>query len=165
MVRESGRGLGRRSEVSRAVPAPPGLRLLQRPPEADGDQRILERRPRGVVHMDVAGRHALDPEPLGEIHQPAIAGPVEAPERPLELDPEAVAAEGADEPPPQRLRGRRVGGARPSAPSAKAPRERPVASAAREADEPLGPLLERAQRQGGGRGSRPDAGRVPRGPR
>ena len=39
-------------------------------------------------------------------------------------------------------------GLRPAAP--EVPRQRPVASAAREADEPLGPLLERAQRQGGG---------------
>ncbi len=42
----------------------------------------------------------------------------------------------------------------------KAPRERPVASAAREADEPLGPLFERAQRQGGGERLTP--GRRPR---
>ena len=112
VVREAGGHRRRRGEMGRRVPAPLGLRLLQRPPQAHGDQRVLERRPRGVVHVDVAGRHAPDAEPLGEILQPAIARPVVAPERPLQLDPEAVAAEGADQPPPERLGRRGVGGAR-----------------------------------------------------
>ena len=73
MVREPGGHRRRRGEVGRPVPAPLGLRLLQRPPEANGDQRVLERRPRGIVQMDVARRHASNAEPIGEARQPAVA--------------------------------------------------------------------------------------------
>ena len=148
------------SEMGRAVPAPLGLGLLQRPPQADGDQRVLERRPRGVVHVDVAGRHAADAEPLGEVGQPAVARPVGAPERPLQLDPEAVAAEGAGQPPPERLRRRCVGGAGPSAARSKRARERPVASAARRGRRAPRPAPRASSAAGRGEGLTP--GRRPR---
>ena len=105
-------------------------------------------------------------EPLGETLQPAIARPIVAPERPLQLDPEAVGPEGARQPAPQRL-GRRasLGGRRPPARS-NDPRERPLARAPGEADEPLGAPLERGRAAGRGGGARgPAAGASRRAPR
>src|SRR5581483_10747645 len=109
------------------------------------DQRVLERRPRGMVHVDVARRHAPDAEPLREAGEPAVAGAVPSPQGSLELDPEPVAAEGPRQSSSQLLGGSRVGGAQPPARTPEATGERPVASAAREADEALCPPLERGQ--------------------
>ena len=49
------------------------------------------------VGVDVAGRDAGDAEALRQPREPPVARPVAAPEGPLELDPEAVAAEGRRE--------------------------------------------------------------------
>ena len=162
MLREAGGHRRRRGQMGRGVPTPLGLGLLERPLQAHRDQRVLKRRPRGVVHVDVAARHARNPEPPGEILQPAIARPVVAPERPLKLDPEALGAEGARQPAPQRLRRLRLGSGRATTRALERPRERSLASTPREADEPLRPLLQRGQRQDGGRGSRSGLGRVSR---
>jgi hypothetical protein len=88
--------------------------------------------------VDVPGRHARDPEPLGELDEPTVAGPIPAPERSLQLDPEAVDSERGDEPTPEDA------GAIELAPL-PAPGEGAVAGAAREADEPLAVLLERVE--------------------
>ena len=54
--------------------------------------------------MDVAGGDAGHPEPLGEPGEPAVAGAVAPLVGPLQLDPEALAAEGAEQPPAERRR-------------------------------------------------------------
>ena len=75
-----------------------------------------------------------DAEPGGEPGEPAVAGAVVAPVGPLQLDPEALAAEGGEQAPAEPLAARRV------APLPGA-RQGPVAGAAGEADEALGVLL------------------------
>ena len=102
--------------------------------------------------MDVAGRHARDAEPLGEALQPQVARPIMAPERPLQLDPEAVGPEGARQPASQRLGGLGLASGRAAARALEHPRERPLPRAPGQADQPLGTPLERGQRQGGGEG-------------
>ena len=105
MLGEARRHLRRRGEHRARVAAPLGLGLLQRRVQAHGDERVLELGPPAVVGVDVAGRHAGDPEPLGERRQPPVAGPVATPQRSLQLDPEALGARrrppaGAPAPPP-----------------------------------------------------------------
>ena len=87
---------------------------------------VLERGPAGMVRVDVAGRDRLDAERLGEVAQREVPARVAALVRALELDEEALAAEGLRQP----RRGVRV-----------AHREA-VARAAREADEPVRVLHE-----------------------
>src|SRR5919202_2704332 len=70
--------------------------------------------------MDVSGGHAGDLEPPGQLAPAALARAVAGVEGPLELDPEAIAAEGVAQPPARGL----VLDA--------------VAGAAGEADQPLG---------------------------
>ena len=81
--------------------------------------------------VDVAGRDAGDAEAGGGLGEPAVAGAVVAPVGALQLDPEAVAAEGleqaAAEPPPA--------APCPALPGAG---QGAVAGAAGEADEALG---------------------------
>ena len=163
MLREAGGHRRRRGQMGRGVPTPLGLGLLERPPQAHGDQRVLKRRSRGVVHVDVAARHAPNPEPPGETLQPAIARPVVAPERPLQLDPEALGAEGArpaGAPAPRPPAPRAADGRPParsngpaSAPSRAHP-ERQTSPSARCSSEVSGST--------GGRGSRSGLGRVSR---
>ena len=95
-----------------------------------------------------AGRDAGDPEPLGEPGEPAVARPVVAPERPLQLDPEAVAPERGEQAPRQRL------GAAARSPRSQRPASGPVAGAPGEADEPLGVPLQLGQRHARGGGAR-----------
>ena len=133
-----GHPLGRGEHV-RGVAAPLGLRLVERLPEPDRDHRVLERDPLARVHVDVARGDRGHPQPLGELGQQAVAAPVVAPERALELDPEAVGAEDAEEP-AGRGRGLRV------APRLHARGHRAAPRAARQAHEPGGVRLERLQR-------------------
>src|SRR5919198_2763345 len=100
--------------------------------------------------MDVAGRHAPNAEPLGQPREPAIARPVVTPERPLQLDQEAIAPEGLDQAPPERLGSSRLAGCRAPARPLEWRGKRAVASAAGEADQPLGVALERGEREDGG---------------
>ena len=85
---------GRGSEASSVVAQP------------HRDEGVLEAGAARVVAVDVAGGDGGDPEPLGEAGEPAVARPVAAPVGPLQLDPEAVAAEGLQQPPRQRRAGR-----------------------------------------------------------
>ena len=108
------------------VAAPLLLAALERGAAADGDEHVLEHGSPPVVGVDVARRDRPDAERGGEVAQERVPARVPAFVRALQLDVEAVAAEGACEP------GGRV---------RVADREA-VASAAREADEPLVLLLE-----------------------
>ena len=83
----------------------------------------------------VARRHRGHPKPLRQGGEPAVTRAVVAPERPLQLDPEAVGPEGPQQPPGQ------LGGAG-RVPALPAPRHGAVAGAAGEADQPLGVALE-----------------------
>ena len=129
----------RRGEGRGGVAAPPRLARLQRRPQADRDEGVLEAGAAAGVRVDVAGRHAGDAEPLGEAGEPAVARAVAAPVGTLQLDPEAVAAEGVEQAAGQRRRPGRIA-ARPG------PRHRAGAGAAGEADEPLGARLDLLQR-------------------
>ncbi len=85
--------------------------------------------------MHVAGRDAGDAERLREPGEAAVAGAVVAPERPLQLDPEALAAEGGEQP-----LGMDVAA---------------VAGAAGEADDAIGVTLDVVEIDGGGEGLPP----------
>ena len=61
--------------------------------EADGDERVLERVRARSWAWTLPGRHAGDAEKIREPGEAAVAGPIPAPERSLELHPEAVGAE------------------------------------------------------------------------
>ncbi len=91
------------------------------------------------VGVDVAGRHAGHAEPLGEAGEPAVARAVVAPVGPLQLDAEAVAAEGGEQAIGEAARAARIT-PRPG------PRHRPIPRAARQADQALGMLFELLQR-------------------
>ena len=97
---------------------------------AQGAERVLQRRAGERVRVDVARRHRGDAEPLGQPGQHPVARAVVALERALQLDPQAVAAEGGEQPAQRRL----VVDA--------------VARAPAEADQALGVLLQRFQRDG-----------------
>ena len=134
--------------------------------QPDRDERILERRAGGIVGMDVAGRHAWHPQPLGESRQPAVAGQVVAPQRALELDPEAIAAEGGRRAAARAPRQTELPEAdgRPPARS-KIPASAPSRAQPERQTSPLGAALERFERERGGEGSRARApGRVRRAP-
>ena len=92
--------------------------------------------------MDVAGGDGGDAEPLGEQGEPAVAGAVAAPVGALQLDPEAVAAEGGEQAAAEPL----AAGAVAALAGAG---QRAVAGAAGEADEPRGVLLHLLQRRPG----------------
>ena len=105
--------------------------------------------------VDVAGRDGGDPEPLGELGEAPVASPVAAPERPLQLDPEAFAAEAA-----------RPGAGRAPRPAGRPSRSRPPARAPSRAqpERQTRPSLRSSSESrpsAGGRGSRPGRGRVP----
>jgi hypothetical protein len=80
------------------------------------------------VGVDVAGRDAGHPERGGEIAEAAVAGTIAAPERELELDPEAVRPERGEERPAEPLGAAMVAADDP-------PRQGAVAGAAGEADD------------------------------
>ena len=86
-----------RAKVALPVPAPLGLAALERGPAADRDEDVLQERAPRMVRVDVAGRDGLHAEVLGEVAQKAEPTCVSSLERPLELDEEALAAEGARE--------------------------------------------------------------------
>ena len=142
------RGHRRRRRQHRArVAAPQGLGLLERGVRPHGDQRVLELGPGTVVGVDVAGGDAGDPESLGDPGEPAVAGPVAPPHRPLQLDPQALGPEARQQPPRPPLRPPRLAALPGSG-------ERPLAGAAGEADDALVSLQQRVEREHGGEGSR-----------
>ena len=134
----------RRGEHVRPVPAPHGLGGIERGVVADGHERVLERRARARVRVDVAGGHAGHAQPGGQAGQCPIARAVVAVEGALQLDQEAVAAERSE----QGARRRLV--------------VHPAGGAARQADEPLGVLEHRRERdlRVGGRRTRPTLARM-----
>ena len=80
--------------------------------------------------VDVAGRHAGHPERRREVGEAAVARAVAAPERHLQLDPEAVGPECPEQRPAEPLGAAVVAAGDPA-------RQRPVAGAAGQADEAL----------------------------
>ncbi len=122
-----------RAQVALTVPAPLRLAALERRAAADRDEDVLEQRAPRVVRVDVAGRDGLDAEVLGEVAQETEPTSISALVRPLQLDVEAIAAEGARE-----LR-RRVRIEQPE----------PAAGTAGQADEPLVQLGDRRERHRG----------------
>ena len=116
------------------VAAPLPLAALERGAAADGDEHVLERGAAAVVGVDVAGRDRLDAERLGELAQPRVPARVAALVRALQLDVEAVAAEGAAQAAPPRSgrapRGRRARSPRGRRAPRSAPRVAPGRAAA-----------------------------------
>jgi hypothetical protein len=133
MVLEARRHRRRGGEHVGEVAAAQRLRGVQRGVAAQGDECVLQRRPRARVRVDVAGGHRRQAQPLGQLGEPAVARAVVAVERALELDAQSVGAED----PPQPLEARLVVDA--------------LARAAAQADEPGGVLLERRERHDGRR--------------
>ena len=88
-------------------------------PSRTATKASCRRARRRAWRVDVAGGDAGDAEPLGEPGEPAVAAAVAAPVGPLQLDPEAVAAEGAEQAPRQR----RAAGA--ASPRSQAPASSP----------------------------------------
>ena len=70
---------------------------------AQRDERVLQRRSRTRVRVDVAGGDRRHPEPLRELGELAVAGAVMALEGALELDAQMVGTEGGQQPPQRRL--------------------------------------------------------------
>ena len=130
-----------------ALPRRCGSDCLQRRPEPHRDEGVLQVSARRGVGVDVAGRDAGHAEPLGERGEPAVAGAVVPPVGPLQLDPEAVAAEGGEQ-----ARGRAA--PRRAVAPLPGPGERSLARAAGEADQALGVLLDLLQRHLRLRGAR-----------
>src|SRR5690349_19969993 len=98
-----------------------------------------------MVSVDVAGRHDRDSQLARELRERAIASAVAAPERPLELDPEAFRAEHGPQPPSEALGLVEDAGL-------YAPCEQPVTREAREADEAVRVLFELVERDARRRG-------------
>ena len=115
------------------VAAAHGLRGVERGVVAQGDEGVLQRRPRAGVRVDVARGHGRHAEALRQLGEAAVAGAVVAMEGALELDPQVVGAEDPQQPPQARL----VVDA--------------LARAAAQADEPGGVLLEHRERDPRGR--------------
>ena len=87
----------------RGVAAPHGLGGVQRQVVAQRDERVLQRRSRARVRVDVAGGDGRHPEPLRQLRELAVARAVVALEGALQLDPQVVGAEGGQQPPQRRL--------------------------------------------------------------
>ena len=128
-----------------AVAAPLLLAAVEGGAAADRDERVLEERAPCRVGVHVAGGDGGDAEVLGEVAQGRVAPHVTALVRPLQLDEEALAAEGAGKP---------GGGVRVLHREA-------VAGAAREADEAVGVLLDEALGHGGSKRLTVLAARLP----
>ena len=103
------------------VAAPLALAAVERRAVADRDERVLQADARARVRMRVAGDDGLDAQRLREVAQRSVPAHVAALVRPLQLDVEAVAAEGL------RKSRRRV----------RVANGEPVPRAAGEADEPV----------------------------
>ena len=127
VVRKKLRALVRRSQEALPVASPLRLAAVERRAVLDGDERVLQRRPRTRMGMDVAGRNRFDPERLSQLAQRGVATSVASLERTLKLDKEAAAAEGSRQP----CRGVRV------------LHGEPMPRAARQADEPFVQALQR----------------------
>jgi hypothetical protein len=113
------------------VAAPLLLAAVEGGAAADGDEGVLEGCAASVVGVDVAGGDGGDAEVAGELAQRGVAAGVSALVRSLELDVEAVTSEGD----------RDAGG------GVRIVRCEPVPRAAGQADEPLGVLEQRVERQ------------------
>jgi hypothetical protein len=85
------------------VAAPLGLGRVQRQPQPDRHERVLERRPRVRVRVDVPRRDARHAEPPGELGAAAGADAVAAVERALQLDPETLGPVDVQQPAQVRL--------------------------------------------------------------
>ena len=85
------------------VPAALGLGGIERRVQPDRHERILQRRPRARVRVDVAGRHARDPEPPAKLGQPPVASAIVAQERALQLDPQPLGSERVAQSPQREL--------------------------------------------------------------
>ena len=126
---EAVRHLVRRAEDGFAVAASLPLGAVERRAMADRDEDVLEHCAPRPMCVDVPGRHRLDAEGLCELAQRDVPPRIAAFIRPLELDEEAVAAEGA----------REAGG------GVRIEHTEAVARAAREADEAVRPLLQQSR--------------------
>src|SRR2546430_7064244 len=127
VVRKKLRALGRRPQKALPVAAPLRLAAVERRAVLDGDERVLQRRPRARMRMDVAGRNRLDAERLGQLAQHGVATSVASLERTLKLDEKAVAAKGPRQP----------------CRSVRVPHREPMTRAARQTDEPFVQALQR----------------------
>jgi hypothetical protein len=87
-----------RGENALVVSAPLALAAVERGVAANCDEHVLQRRTADAVGVHVAGRDGAHVQRLGEIAQRGVAPRVAAFVRTLELDVEALAAEGAGEP-------------------------------------------------------------------
>ena len=103
VVLEARRHRRRRGEHVRGVAAPQRLGRVERRVVAQRDERVLQRRARVGVGVDVARRHRRHAQPLGQLGQPAVARAVVALEGALQLDAQAVAPEGGEQPAQRRL--------------------------------------------------------------
>ena len=134
--------LGRPQQSRARVAAPQALGLVEGRSQPHRHQRVLQRQPRAVVGVGVPSRSAGHPEPLTQLRQPAVARAVAPPQRPLQLDPQALGPEGLQQPPRHRLGPAGI-------PALPAPRHRAGAGAAREADQPLRVGRQLGERQRG----------------
>ena len=87
----------RRREHVGVVATPQRLGGVERRVLADRHEHVLQPRARRLVGVDVARRDAGHPEPSGQLGQRAIARPVVAMKRALQLDPKRVATEGGQQ--------------------------------------------------------------------
>ena len=124
-----------REQGGGGVTAAQRLGLVQGRSQPNRHHRVLQGEARALMGVGVAGRDRRDAEPLGQRDQPAIAGAVMSPERPLQLDPEMAGTEGSQQSP------REVSGAGRIA-AFPAAGHGAVTGAAGEADQPLGVALE-----------------------
>ena len=119
----------RRGQHVREVAAPHRLRGIQSRVMAQRRERVLQQRALARVRVDVAGGHRGHAQPRSQIGQRPVARPVVAQERPLQLDSQPVSTEHPQQPPQRRLV------------------VHPAQSAAAQAHQPLGVLLDRRQGQ------------------
>jgi hypothetical protein len=119
----------RRLQHRGRVPPPQRLGLLQRHSQPHRDEGVLQVGAAPRVRVHVAGGDGGHSQPLREAGEPAVPAAVPPPAGPLQLDPEAIAAEGAEQP-PGRLRACRDIAPLPGA------GDRAGSSASREAEQP-----------------------------
>ncbi len=105
------------------VAAPQRLAGVERRVLADGDEHVLQARPRGRVRVDVPGRDAREPQAPRQRREPAVERAVPAQEGPLQLDAQPLAAERLEQPADRRLVAHAVGGAAGQADQAPRMRE------------------------------------------
>ena len=95
VVLEARRHRRRGGEHVGEVAAAHRLRGIERGVVAQGDEGVLQRRPRARVRVDVARGHGRHAEAAGQLGEAAVARAVVAVEGALELDPQVVGAEDA----------------------------------------------------------------------